>query len=112
MALPVGVGGAASVASSVLKVVLEAAEEGPVSSSDSVEVGRGVDAEFVDAGGRPELMGADDGRAEEACGFGVCIGTSTLVALAMLLTLATLVALPPVVLVAVAAAEDTPTEDP
>ena len=111
MALPVGVGGAASVASSVLKVVLEAAEEGLVSSSDSVEVGPSVGAEFVDAG-RPELMGADDGRAEEACGLGVCIGTSALVALAALLTLATLVALPSVVLVAVATAEDTPTGDP
>jgi hypothetical protein len=87
----------------VLRVATEAAEEGLVASSVRIEVGRGVDA---DAGGRPELMGADDGRAE-----GVCTGTETL-ALTTLVALDLVVALPSVVLVAVAAVEDESPEGP
>src|SRR5690242_13087648 len=79
IALPVGVGGAASVASSRLGLATEATEEGLVSSSVRTEVGRGIDAEPVNAEGCLELMGADEGRAEGACGFGVCTGAGTLV---------------------------------
>jgi hypothetical protein len=88
----------------VLRVAIEAAEEGLVASSVRIEVGRGVDA---DAGGRPELMGADDGRVER-----VCAGTETLVPLTTLVALDLVVALPSVVLVAVAATEETSSEGP
>lgn len=90
------------VASPVLRAVVGAAEERLDASSVRIDVGRGVNVEIVDAEGRAELMEADDGRDEEACGLGVCTGVGTLVTLTALVTLATLVALSSAVLVAVA----------